>query len=200
MPGASILPVALHKGKLYFLLGKENPMETYEKGFSDFGGGIEKGESTLEAALREGSEELSGFLGTTQNIKSHIKKHGGTYKLAIPIYNNPKSVYTVHIIHHDFDPLLPMYYNKNHQFLWNRMNKKTLNDSKLFEKIEIEWFCEDDLQKRMREYRPFYRDVIKNIIQELPHIKHFIKRCNKKCRKTSKRRVSTGTRKIVGGR
>jgi len=27
MPGASILPTALHDGKLYFLLGRENPME-----------------------------------------------------------------------------------------------------------------------------------------------------------------------------
>jgi len=42
MVAGSILPVAYYKNKLYFLFGKENPMEDSSKGFSDFGGGVIK--------------------------------------------------------------------------------------------------------------------------------------------------------------
>ena len=45
MVAGSILPVAMENGKLYFLFGKENPMENSAKGFSDFGGRIEKNDS-----------------------------------------------------------------------------------------------------------------------------------------------------------
>ena len=75
MVAGSILPVALHKNKLHFLFGKENPMEDSEKGYSDFGGGVEKGESLYETAMREGGEELTGFLGDGYVLKKHIKKH-----------------------------------------------------------------------------------------------------------------------------
>jgi len=45
MVGSSILPVAIHNRNLYFLFGKENLLEYSAKGFSDFGGGNETGES-----------------------------------------------------------------------------------------------------------------------------------------------------------
>ena len=45
MTGSSILPVSYYKGQLYFLFGKENPKEDSARGFSDFGGGVEDGES-----------------------------------------------------------------------------------------------------------------------------------------------------------
>ena len=61
MVAGSILPVAIHKNQLYFLFGKENPMEDSAKGWSDFGGKMENGETPYTAALREGSEELTGF-------------------------------------------------------------------------------------------------------------------------------------------
>ena len=201
MPGAGILPVTLHKGKLYFLMGKENPMEDTAKGFSDFGGGMNKGEDVFESALRETSEELSGFLGPPSQILSHIQKHGGFYKIEMPDYKDPSSVgYTIHIIHMDYDPMLPTYYNNNHRFLWKRMNKKMLNSSKLFEKIEIEWICEDDLMKRMRDYREFFRNSAEKIKDELPKIRAFIKRCNKKCKsKTYKTQIRKRNRTYRGG-
>ena len=37
--GAGILPTTIHKGKLYFLFGKEGKHEDSAPGFSDFGGG-----------------------------------------------------------------------------------------------------------------------------------------------------------------
>lgn len=192
MPGSSILPVALHNGKLYFLFGKENPMEDSARGFSDFGGGVDAGESLFEAAMREGSEELTGFLGNPHQLKTRIKKNGGTYKIVNVDPEDPERVYTIHVFQFDYDPLLPEYYNRNHQFLWNRMNKRDLNSSKLFEKIEIDWFCETELKRRMSEYRPFYRKMVRRLIAELPEIRKFLAKCrgksSDKSRKVSAKR------------
>jgi 8-oxo-dGTP pyrophosphatase MutT (NUDIX family) len=193
MPGASILPTALHNGKLYFLLGRENPMEDTARGFSDFGGGVDAGESVYEAAMREGSEELTGFLGNPTQLREKIEKHGGVYKIVNTDPKDTTRVYTIHIFHFPYDPLLPEYYNNNHQFLWNRMNKKDLNNSKLFEKIEIDWFCETDLQRRMKEYRPFYATMMKRILVELPQIRQFIQTCLQKY--SPPKRTVTASRK-----
>lgn len=192
MPGSSILPVALHRGKLYFLFGKENPLEDSAKGFSDFGGGIEKSEKPFETAVREGSEELTGFLGNPAKIRRHIKKMGGTYAFTHTNATNSAQNYTVHVVCYDYDENLPKYYNDNHHFLWNLMDHQLLKSTKLFEKIEIEWFCEDELRRRMSEYRPFYREVVESMLQKLEHIRKFVAKC---AMRTSKRK----TTKNVGG-
>lgn len=173
MPAASILPVAFHNNKLYFLFGKENPMEDSAVGYSDFGGGIESGESALDAATREGSEELTGFLGTQQELKTRMRKHG-VYKIKYAFPN--KNTYTIHIFPMSYDLEFVKYFNDNHAFLWNRMNKQMLNKSKLFEKIKVDWFCEDELQSRMPEYRTFYRDIVKTILAEAGKIRAFIQK------------------------
>jgi 8-oxo-dGTP pyrophosphatase MutT (NUDIX family) len=181
MPGASILPVALYKNKLYFLFGKENPFEDSAKGFSDFGGGIEPGETAFETALREGSEEMTGFLGTNIELKKRLRKTG-VYKInyrfndTLDVDSSNKNTYIVHVFPFPYDTGLVKYFNNNHSFLWNKMDTKMLNDSKLFEKIEIDWFCEDDLPKRISEYRPFYADIVKEIIQHKAKIRLFMKK------------------------
>lgn len=195
MPGSSILPVALYQGKLFFLFGKENPMEDSAHGFSDFGGGIDGNEKPFDTAIREGSEELTGFLGTPKDIHKHIKRTGGTFAFTHTNAKNSSLNYTVHITCYDYDPMLPFYYNNNHKFLWDRMNKKLLNKTKLFEKIEIEWFSEDDLKKRMSEYRPFYREIVETMIQKLPEIRKFVEKNSHKTSSSPKKR----TRKPKGG-
>lgn len=50
----------------------------------------------------------------------------------------------------EYDENLPKYYNQNHRFLWDRMNQNLLSETKLFEKIEIEWFSIDDLKNRKK--------------------------------------------------
>jgi 8-oxo-dGTP pyrophosphatase MutT (NUDIX family) len=148
MTGSSILPVAIHKNKLYFLFGKENELEKSAKGFSDFGGGIERGETPLETACREGAEELTGFLGP---IKLPDR----------PLVLGDPNKYIIHIMPLEYDANLPKYYNNNHLFLWNRMDKHLLSRTKLFEKIEIEWFELSQIAPRIKEFRPFYQDVLK---------------------------------------
>lgn len=173
MVAGSILPIAFHKNKLYFLFGKENSMENSSKGFSDFGGGCENNESPFETALREGGEELTGFLGDGNNIRRLIKQNGGTYKITHNDYN-------VHIFRMEYDENLPKYYNLNHKFLWERMNKKILNDSKLFEKIEIQWFTVEDMKNRKGEFRKFYQEIVDCFIDDYSNIKNFIQSRNMK--------------------
>lgn len=195
MPGSSILPVAVHNNKLYFLFGKENSLEESAPGFSDFGGGIEKGETPFQTAVREGSEELTGFLGSPSKIRKHIKKTGGTYAFTHTNSKNSAQNYTVHIVKYPYDENLPKYYNDNHHFLWDRMNRTFLKSTKLFEKIEIEWFCEDDLKKRMSEYRPFYREVVDTLLQKIEQIRNFITKTSKTPR--NKRRTRNSRTKKV---
>ena len=170
MVAGSIIPVSIHKGKLYFLFGKENPMEDSAKGWSDFGGGVEVTDTPYETAIRECSEELTGFLGNPSQIRSWIQsQRPGVYKL---VHDN----YHIHIaLLPSFDPMLPVYYNNNHSFLWRRMDKKLLNDTKLFEKIEIGWFSESELRSKRDVFRGFYREKVDLIRQHCGLIKkHFM--------------------------
>jgi 8-oxo-dGTP pyrophosphatase MutT (NUDIX family) len=181
MTGSSVLPVTIHKGKLFFLFGKECEKEDSAKGFSDFGGGIEPGENAYDTAMREGAEELTGFLGDAETIQKHIETHGGIYKIS------HGENYHVHIFFMKYDENLPKYYNRNHHFLWSRMNTNILQKTKLFEKIEIEWFSTDQMKKRRSEFRNFYRDIVDHILSQQSNIKQFIQKCErKKNRKTRK--------------
>lgn len=200
MPGSSILPVALnqHDGKLYFLFGKENPMEDSSHGFSDFGGGVDKGENVYQTALREGSEELTGFLGNSSQLGKMIKRNGGVMKLVYRSTDKTgkENTYTVHIFNMPYDADLPNYYNMNHEFLWNKMNKRMLNNTKLFEKINIKWTCEDDLLKCPGEYRHFYVDIVKMLVEEKEKIRVFIE--SKMVRKDERKsgRKTRGLRRL----
>jgi hypothetical protein len=182
MVAASILPITIHNGELYFLFGKENPMEDSSKGFSDFGGRVDPGETLFKTALREGSEELTGFLGNPKQLSKLIKKNGGIYKITHNDYN-------VHMFFFEYDENLPKYYNQNHSFLWNRMDKKLLNDTKLFEKIEIDWFSIKDIQSRKKEFRNFYQEIVEKFIEDEENIKKFIKNRVILNRKTRKNKV-----------
>jgi hypothetical protein len=166
MVGSSILPVTFYKNKLYFLFGKEAPLETSAKGWSDFGGGVESGESITKTAMREGGEELTGFLGDATSLKKHIHKHGGIYKI------NYNDQYYIHVIYIPYDENLPKYYNQNHHFLWDRMNHKLLKKTKLFEKIEIGWFSTHQAKQNRHKFRYFYREILDKIIQQIPKIRH----------------------------
>ena len=155
MVAGSILPVTMHNGKVYFLFGKENALAD-TPGFSDFGGGLEKDEDPFETALREGGEELTGFLGDSKTLREHINNRGGFYKIL-------NKTYHMHVIYLDYDKNLPKYFNQNHDFLWKRMDQKMLNDTKLFEKSEIDWFSIADIKRRRKEFRKGWKDIVRAV-------------------------------------
>ena len=185
MVAASILPVTIHNNELYFLFGKENNMEKSAKGWSDFGGGVESGEQIFKTALREGAEELTGFLGNSKQLEKHIRKHGGYYHVE---HND----YHVHIIFVEYDENLVKYYNNNHAFLWKKMDHSYLSKTKLFEKIEIGWFSLKNIANMRGEFRPFYEEILDNILRHEENIHTFI---SKKNRKSIKNRISKKSKK-----
>ena len=72
--GGGLLPIAIKNNKLFFLFGKENELDD-TPGWADFGGGAEDGESHFDTALREGSEEINGFLGSAEQLRKRVKKN-----------------------------------------------------------------------------------------------------------------------------
>ena len=179
MVAGSILPVTIHNNELFFLFGKENPMENSAKGWSDFGGRVDAGETPYSAALREGGEELTGFLGDNHSLRKLIKQNGGTFNLK---HNN----YHVHIFFLQYDANLPKYYNQNHDFLWKRMDKNVLNKTKLFEKIEIKWFSFNEMMQDKKQFRNFYQDIVDIFEENKQKIITFAKQKSKSLYKHNK--------------
>jgi hypothetical protein len=169
--GAGILPTTIFNNKLYFLFGKENKYEDTAPGFGDFGGGEDKNESFIETAVREGCEELTGFLGSEEDIKKLLTKYG-TYN--IDCKTTSGAIYRIHLFPIEYDDKLPFYYNNNQRFLQKRLYPNVIKKSKIFEKEEIRWVCVDDLLKMKKEFRFFYKNTVHRITNERNDIKRFI--------------------------
>ncbi len=74
-----------------------------------------------------------------------------------------------------YDENLPKYFNKNHYFLCNNMNQAELHKTKLFEKIEIDWFSKEDIRRRRKDFRPFYKNILDLINRNIINIETFAK-------------------------
>jgi 8-oxo-dGTP pyrophosphatase MutT (NUDIX family) len=170
--GASVLPVTVHNGKILLLFGKERNIDS-NPGWSDFGGGTDKGESFIETAVREGSEELTGFIGSPSEIRKMLKKHG-TFN--VDYQSSGYSTYRCHIFPMAYDEQLPHYYNNNQRFLQKRLDPKVIRDTKIFEKTQICWFDINELAKRRHEFRDFYRNIIDLILASKDEIMMFARK------------------------
>ncbi len=171
--GAGILPTTIYKNKLYFLFGKENKYEDTAPGFGDFGGGTDNSEDFFETAVREGCEELTGFLGSEQDVKKLLKKYG-TYK--IDCKSGTGSTYRIHLFPLEYDDKLPFYYNNNQRFLQKRLYPNVIKSTKIFEKAEIRWICVDDLLKMKKQFRFFYAPTLERLTREKKEIQHFVEK------------------------
>lgn len=178
--GAGFLPVAVHKGKLYFLFGKERdrPFET-ARGWADFGGGHEQGESRLTTAAREGAEELSGFLGSKYKIASLLRKK----KMKMETDNKQ---YTTYVVPIQFDESLPTYFNNQISFLDTYVKDDRLNKTTMYEKEQIKWFSCNMLRANKKKFREFYQEIVGKIVSEERTIKR-----NLFSQKTRKRKYTT---------
>jgi 8-oxo-dGTP pyrophosphatase MutT (NUDIX family) len=174
--GAGILPTTIHNGKLYFLFGKENKY-CDSPGWSDFGGGRDDNETFYQTALRESTEELTGFLGDQHDIQKLLSR--GTY-----IIDNEK--YRMFIFHLDYDPKLPYYYNNNQRFLQKHLDQNVIKKSKIFEKQEIKWICIDDILKIKKQFRSYFQNIIETIDREKEEIYKFIEK-TKAFKKTTRK-------------
>lgn len=168
--GASILPVTIHKGKVLFLFGKERDIDE-NPGWSDFGGGTDKGETYLQTAIREGGEEMTGFLGNSNDVRKLLSKYG-TFNID---YNSEKwGTYRCHVFPLEYDEFLPYYYNNNQDFLQKRLDAKIIRDTKIFEKTKIKWWSFDEIKRGHNEFRSFYKNIVHLILGNKANIEEFV--------------------------
>ena len=73
------------------------------------------------------------------------------------------------------------------------MDKNVLSKTKLFEKIEINWFSIEDMKNKKREFRKFYQEIVDKFIEDSENIYRFIE--TKKPMKTMKSMKSNKTRR-----
>ncbi len=152
--GAGILPICILNSQILFLFGKDSKNNNW----SDFGGRSENNESDFDTAIREGVEELNGFLGDILTLHNLVKKnnlltiHYDKYKIFIFLIN--------------YDINLPTYFVNNNNFITSKLQNIKFNNSGLFEKNEIKWFSYNDLCKDRNKFRLFYRPIVDIIINE----------------------------------
>ena len=68
--GAGVLPIAFHKGRIFFLFSREYINSKEDAGlWSDFGGSKDNNENYKETAIRECFEESDNILGTKKKYR-----------------------------------------------------------------------------------------------------------------------------------
>ena len=160
--GAGILPIAIHNRKVYLLIGKEHD----EKKWSDFGGSTEYNETAFNTAIREGCEELNGFLGCKSQLSKLVRKNMLTHI--------NKNNYTSFLFQIEYDENLPFYFNKNSKYIRNKF-PELINTNGNFEKSEIKWINIDELHKYRHIFRIFYKSIVSEIIKYKKDIKSYLK-------------------------
>lgn len=187
MVGSGILPVALHNQKLYFLFGRENIYERSSPGWADFGGGVEKGQSIWKSAVREAHEEATGMLGDEVALDNQARASGGVYPITVGTYHT-------HLMRVPYDPFLPERYQFNHDLLWDKLDARVLQSSRVFEKDKIQWFTLTDLRKQRNQFRVFFRPIIDEILTKAKTIRTFARRATRKTAKHMREHISRRTR------
>ena len=140
------------------LLGQERQNNLW----CDFGGGSYKCETTYETAIREGSEELNGLLGTKERLTITVSQN-----LITSISNN-NFKYTSYVYITPYDSNLPRYFANSNDFAQNHLKDKIEDaENGLYEKIKIEWyplnaFKNDGLTSIVR---PHFNQIIKSLIK-----------------------------------
>lgn len=165
--GGGILPVAIKNNQLYFLLGKENDIAD-TPGWADFGGGNENNETNYQAAIREGVEELNGFLGSVNKMKKIVRNN------KILHLKNKRKTYESILFLTKYNEDLVYYFNNNYRFLIKHLPNVKTKHNGLLEKSEIRWFSISDLQRETK-YRIFYKEFVYMILKHLPEIKNNIR-------------------------
>lgn len=175
MVGAGLLPAAVYKGVIYLLFGRENELND-TPGWADFGGGTKPNESLLDAASREGSEELNGLLGS----QSVLKKVAVRHKIAELKFHE----YTTIVFKTDYDEKLEEYYSNNYRFFEKYLPGAKKNPHNgLLEKAEIKWFTFAELRKNRDKFRLFYRNMVDIVLEHEDDITRKLRKpvCGPKC-------------------
>jgi hypothetical protein len=149
--GGGIIPVTIHKKKVLMLFGQESSNNKW----GDFGGGRENNETHFETAIREGCEELNGFLGCKNSLKNLVRKN-----MLMKVHHNG---YTTYLFYIPYDKYLPEYFNNNFKLMKERF-PKLIDKHGMFEKKQIKWFNFQELKKNKKHFRSFYKGVLNKVL------------------------------------
>jgi len=142
---AGVLPYARRPdGSVVFLLGFETKnVDKY--GWSDFGGGIEAGETAMEAAAREASEESMGMLGTKSAL---LKQLRGVKPLKLVNSRH----YLLPVV---YDEQMPQWFGRFYLHLRGHFSDKTTPRG-ILEKTKVAWMSLAEMRavRLRRKFRP----------------------------------------------
>ena len=165
--GAGVLPVTLYKGTLFLLLGQERKNNLW----ADFGGSAHKGEKPFKTAIREGVEELNGFLGDENEFEALV-----TSNMILSISYDK---YTSYIFKTNYDKKLPYYFSNVNKFAEQHLKHEIdIDHNGLFEKKQIQWYPLSKLKedKSQIAFREFYKPLFNSIIKIERFIINFLQR------------------------
>jgi 8-oxo-dGTP pyrophosphatase MutT (NUDIX family) len=154
--GAGILPLAIYKGTLFMLLGQER----HNNLWCDFGGSTIKGEKPFKTAIREGYEELNGFLGDENELEEKV--------LDGLITSISFDKYTSYIFKIGYDKNLPLYFSNVNRFAETNLKESIENNENgLFEKKQILWVSLNQLKinKSKIQIREHYKPILYSIFK-----------------------------------
>lgn len=162
--GGGIIPVRIVNGELFFLFGRER----FDDGWSDFGGAHEEGEETIDTAIREGYEELSGLLGNMEEMATEVRQN-----LVDTIDNKTYVIYVYAPCakrHPSLDEL-PVFFQRNYDFV-NQTTPKLITDHNgLYEKTTVRWFSAEEAATERESFRRFYRHMLDSVLRREMHIR-----------------------------
>ena len=162
--GGGIIPVRIVNGELFFLFGRERS----DGGWSDFGGAHEEGEETIDTAIREGYEELSGLLGNVEDILLDVKQN-----LVDTIENKTYVIYVYapSPTRHPNMKDLPDFFQRNYDFV-NQTTPQLITDNNgLYEKTTVRWFSAAEAVAERETFRRFYRHMLDSVMRREMHIR-----------------------------
>lgn len=154
--GGGILPIAVYQNDYYVLMGRESVDNKWRDSgkWSDFGGSREGRESEYQTAIREGTEETSGILGNTRDIKRLIDNSFDIISM------NKYSTYLVEI---KYDTFLPYKFNKKYRHILKTNSSLIYKRNGLYEKDKIRWIKVDNLIDFKQHVRFWFRPFIDKI-------------------------------------
>ena len=116
--------------------------------WSDFGGSREDDETQYDTAVREGTEESAGFLGTSDDVAALIRER---LIAKIPVHG-----YTTHVVEVPYDKGLPARFAAEYSRACREEPDAVAARNGLYEKDRLRWVPVSSLRSFQREFRPWY--------------------------------------------
>ena len=155
--GAGVLPIAFHKGKIYFLFSREWINAVEDPGlWSDFGGSKDGNESYRETAIRECYEESNKILGSVKTIEGLVNKSIKSITL---------NGYRTYIVLINYDVNLPRKFRNDFLKVKNNNYDIVSKENGLYEKDMIKWVSYNDLKNNNLKFRKWYKKFIREILK-----------------------------------